>query len=76
MITKGFKALVAEAEAEIETSTVEDAKRLVGTPGAQFSDIRDIRESTEKILDGGARIREVELDAGGESVALPPPKSN
>ena len=44
MITTGYKALVAAAEAEIETISVEDAKKLVGAPGVQFIDIRDIRE--------------------------------
>ncbi len=44
MITTGYKALVAAAEAEIETISVEDAKKLVGAPDVQFVDIRDIRE--------------------------------
>jgi len=41
---KGYKALVAEAEAEIETIPVEDAKRLLGAPGVVFVDLRDPRE--------------------------------
>ena len=44
MITRGYKALVAAAEAEIETIPIEAAKKLVGAPDVQFVDIRDIRE--------------------------------
>ena len=46
MITlkKGYKALVAEAEAQIETIAVDAAKRLVGAPGVVFVDLRDPRE--------------------------------
>ena len=44
MITKGIEALVAEANAEIETLSVEEAKALHGTAGVTFVDIRDIRE--------------------------------
>ncbi|MSO70232.1 MAG: rhodanese-like domain-containing protein [Alphaproteobacteria bacterium] len=43
-MTTGYKALVAAAEAEIETIPIEAAKKLVGAPGVQFVDIRDIRE--------------------------------
>jgi len=41
---KGIKQLVAEAEAEIETLTVDEAKALVGDPGATLVDLRDVRE--------------------------------
>lgn len=41
---KGFRQLVDEATAEIETLTVEQAKKLLGDPNVQFVDIRDIRE--------------------------------
>ena len=44
MLKKGFKALVAEAEAEIETIDVEDAKRLVDDEETVIIDLRDIRE--------------------------------
>ena len=44
MITKGIKQLVAEAEAEIETIEVEDAKALVGDEDVVIVDIRDVRE--------------------------------
>lgn len=43
-IVKGYKALVAEAEAGIETLTVEQAIPLVGDETVQFIDLRDIRE--------------------------------
>ena len=44
MITKGVKALVADAENEIETLSVDDAMALHGSDGVTFVDIRDIRE--------------------------------
>lgn len=44
MITKGIEALVAEANAEIETLSVDEAKVLLGSAGVTFVDIRDIRE--------------------------------
>ncbi|MGO9267366.1 MAG: rhodanese-like domain-containing protein [Candidatus Binataceae bacterium] len=50
-IKKGIKELVAEANAEIETVTVNDAQKLKDDPGVTFVDIRDIRE-----LDRDGRI--------------------
>ncbi len=50
-IKKGIKELVAEANAEIETITVNDALKLKDDPGVTFVDIRDIRE-----LDRDGRI--------------------
>ncbi len=50
-IKKGIKELVAEANAEIETVTVNDALKLKNDPGVTFVDIRDIRE-----LDRDGRI--------------------
>ncbi len=44
MITKGYKKLLEEAEAVIETLTVEDAKGLHGGENVTFVDIRDVRE--------------------------------
>ena len=44
MITKGIKQLCDEAEAEIETLSVEQAQALHGQEGVTFVDIRDIRE--------------------------------
>lgn len=41
---KGFRALVDEAMAEVETLSVEAAKKLHGDPDTVFVDIRDIRE--------------------------------
>ena len=43
-IRKGIKELCAEAEAEIETLTVEQAMALANDPKVQLVDIRDIRE--------------------------------
>ncbi len=44
IIRKGYKALVAEAEAAIETLSVDAAVALHGEPGVAFIDLRDIRE--------------------------------
>ena len=41
---KGYKALLAEAEAEIETLPAEHALRLHGDGGVVFVDLRDPRE--------------------------------
>ena len=43
-ITKGVKQLVAEAEAEIETLNVDEARALSGSDKVRFVDLRDIRE--------------------------------
>jgi rhodanese-related sulfurtransferase len=43
-ITRGYKQLVAEAEAVIETVPVEDAVGLVGREDAVLVDLRDPRE--------------------------------
>ena len=40
----GFKQLIEEAEREIETLTVEEAKALLDDEGVQFVDLRDVRE--------------------------------
>jgi rhodanese-related sulfurtransferase len=50
-LKKGIKELVAEANAEIETVSVNDALKLKDDPGVTFVDIRDIRE-----LDRDGRI--------------------
>ena len=43
-ITKGFKALVAEANSKIETIPTEAAKALVGQQDVVLVDLRDPRE--------------------------------
>ena len=43
-ISKGYKQLLAEANAEVETLTVEAAMGLAGQPGVLFVDLRDPRE--------------------------------
>lgn len=43
-ITKGYKALLAEAEAAVKTLSVEEAKSLVGRADTVFVDLRDPRE--------------------------------
>jgi rhodanese-related sulfurtransferase len=44
MITKGIKQLCAEAEAEIETWTVEQAQQHMNDDDVVIVDIRDVRE--------------------------------
>ena len=44
MIKKGYKALVAEAEAEIENLSVAEALPLLDDPNVVMVDLRDIRE--------------------------------
>ena len=43
-IVKGYKSLVADAEAEIETLSVDDAKGLLGSADVVLVDLRDPRE--------------------------------
>lgn len=43
-LTKGFKQLLAEANAQIETISVKDALALAGDPAAVFVDIRHADE--------------------------------
>ncbi len=43
-ITKGVKALVVEANAGIETLTLDEAKALHGGEDVVFVDLRDVRE--------------------------------
>lgn len=43
-IVKGVRQLVAEAESEIETLSVEEAMALIGSDDVRFVDLRDIRE--------------------------------
>lgn len=43
-IKKGFKQLVAEANAEVETLPVDKAIALLGDPNVVFVDLRDPRE--------------------------------
>ena len=51
---KGYKALVAEAEAEIETIPAETAKAMLGAPGVVFVDLRDPRELEKEGVIPGA----------------------
>jgi rhodanese-related sulfurtransferase len=43
-LKKGIKDLVADAEAAIETMTVDQVKSATGDPNVQLVDIRDVRE--------------------------------
>lgn len=44
VITKGYKALIEEAEAVIRTLTVDEAIGMAGREDVQFVDLRDPRE--------------------------------
>ncbi len=54
MITKGVKQLVQEADAEIETVSLEDAKSLLEDDAVVFVDIRDVRELDREGMIPGA----------------------
>ena len=43
-ITKGFRALVDEAMAQVKTYSVEEARAKLNDPKVQIVDIRDVRE--------------------------------
>jgi rhodanese-related sulfurtransferase len=43
-ITKGYRALVDEAMAQVKTYSVAQVRERLGTPGVQLVDIRDVRE--------------------------------
>ncbi|MES2956283.1 MAG: rhodanese-like domain-containing protein [Pseudomonadota bacterium] len=43
-ITKGFRALVDEAMAEVKTYSVDEARARMNDPQVQIVDIRDVRE--------------------------------
>jgi rhodanese-related sulfurtransferase len=51
-ITKGYKALLAEANAQITTYTVAQAQAKVAAGGAQIVDIRDPRELSKGTVPG------------------------
>ena len=53
-VTKGVKQLVAEANARITTVPVAQAIALLGDPGVQFVDIRDVRELEREGMVPGA----------------------
>jgi rhodanese-related sulfurtransferase len=43
-LKKGYKALLAEANAQIKTYSVDEARAKLGDPNVVFVDIRDVRE--------------------------------
>lgn len=43
-ITKGFKALLEEANAQVRTLSVDEARAMLGSADVQFVDLRDPRE--------------------------------
>jgi rhodanese-related sulfurtransferase len=51
-ITKGFRALVDEAMAQVTTYTVQEAMAKSANPNVQIVDIRDVRELTNGTVTG------------------------
>ena len=51
-ITKGFRALVDEAMAEVTTYSVDEVKARLSDPAVQIIDIRDVRELTGGTVTG------------------------
>ena len=43
-ITRGYRALVDEAMAQVKTYSVDQVRARMGEPGLQIVDIRDVRE--------------------------------
>ncbi len=52
MVTRGFKQMLAEANAVIETISVHDAQALVGNADVVFV---DVRETVERQASGGIK---------------------
>ena len=51
-ITKGFRALVDEAMAQVKTYTVDEVKAKLADPKTQIVDIRDVRELGDGLIVG------------------------
>jgi rhodanese-related sulfurtransferase len=51
-ITKGFRALVDEAMAQVKTYSVQEVKAKLADPAVQIVDIRDVRELTAGTVTG------------------------
>ena len=51
-ITKGFRALVDEAMAQVKTYSVAEAKAKMSDPAVRIVDIRDVRELTAGTVAG------------------------
>ena len=51
-LKKGYKQLIAEAEAEIETLTAEDVLQMKDDPNVLILDIRDVRERKRGFIPG------------------------
>ena len=51
-ITKGFRAVVDEAMAEVTTYSVDEVKARLADPNVQIVDIRDVRELTGGTVTG------------------------
>ena len=70
MLKRGFKQLLAEANAVIETVSVKNALALVDDPGAIFIDVRDKAECQQSgVIKGAVQVSRgfLEFQADPES---------
>jgi len=56
MLTKGFKEMLAEANAEVDAISVEDAKNLVGSDDVVFVDVRETQENQAEAIAGSVHV--------------------
>ena len=63
-ITKGFRALVDEAMAQVTTHSVDQVRQRLDDPALQLVDIRDARELEREGMVPGA----IEIPANGQPV--------
>ncbi len=52
MVSKGFKEMIAEANAEIAAMPIEDAMKLVGNEEVVFVDVRETQENQAGAIPG------------------------
>ena len=70
-ITTGFRAMIDEAEREIDTLSVEEALALHGREDVVFVDIRDIRELEREGRIPGASIARAGCSNSGSIPKVP-----
>jgi len=78
-LKKGFKQMLAEANAVIETVSVQDAMKLANDPSVQFVDIRDANElAANGTIPGAVHVPRglLEFQADPESPAHKKPLSS
>ncbi len=55
-LSKGFKAMLAEANATIDQISVHEARDLLGADDVVFIDLREIEELAQGIIPGAAHV--------------------